>query len=182
MSQAPEPSERPYAGTTIGDDVRIERGDFIGRDSIVHQNTCAGLTTREMFRRRLVLAYEKLWSLTDPLATYAPPQPVTCRVLQTLAATLRQWYFQAAGGMYVRQLSKDFPTLEAYFALQKELDGLLVKPETPEKIDIDMVVDKTTIEPVRKASSILRRTIAAELKSFILEKPMESRNDENVLK
>ncbi len=113
-------------GATVGDDV-------IGRDKIVSSTTnlYAGLAIGDMFRLRLVMSYERLWGLLEPLARYGRTEPFTADTARALSERLRAWYFQEAGGMYL-YFSPQLAAHDAYLALQRELHEVVArtKPET----------------------------------------------------
>jgi hypothetical protein len=113
-------------GATVGDDV-------IGRDKIVSSTTnlYAGLAIGDMFRLRLVMSYERLWGLLEPLARFGRTEPFTADTARTLSERLRAWYFQEAGGMYL-YFSPQLAAHDAYMALQRELHEIVarIKPET----------------------------------------------------
>jgi hypothetical protein len=159
-----EPLDASLIGTMVGADVAVTGGDFVGRDSVFHQNIYAGLTTREMFRLRIVQTYEKLYGLTETFALYGRPQPVTYGVIRALTATLRAWYFQEAGGMYMLQVSKEARTKKAYISFQKALRSVI---EAAQEVPPDMEVDEKAFKRMQRASSRLRNTLADELRDFL---------------
>jgi len=48
-------------------------------------------------RAERIKHYASLWQITEPLAKYVPPGPVTYSALYSLAKRLRQWYFSEGG-------------------------------------------------------------------------------------
>ncbi len=149
-------------GAAIENDVSINEGDFVGRD----KNIYAGLTTREMFRLRIVRSYEKLWALMEPLALYSRPEPVTYEVVNSLSAAMRYWYFQEAGGLYMLQLSLDTPTRKAYFVLQELLRDVM---ESADDWQSESELEKSRTDEIQRTTSKLRHTIAEELNQYLMQ-------------
>ena len=99
--------------------------------------------------------YTELWSLTERLAKYSRPAPVTIAVLRLLSAELRDWYFKK-GGLFMSQRTRD-----AYFALQdalKETIGASVRND-------DYQLQEAEFEGIRKMGSRLRTAMTADVGS-----------------
>ena len=73
-------------------------------------------------RQDRLAAYRELWLSLQPLAKYAPPQPVTYGVVERLMRELRGWYF-GTGGIFLSYGARD-----AYFELMDALRELLLTP------------------------------------------------------
>jgi len=69
-------------------------------------------------RRDRISVYKKLWKCLEPLAEYAPEHPLTFDGTQTLAASLRRWYYEE-GGLFLSEEAR-----KAYFDLQDELKAI----------------------------------------------------------
>lgn len=65
-------------------------------------------------RDRRMTAYKALWTLTEPLARYSPPQPLSGEGARSLSSELRTWYFR--NGIVLSKRAR-----EAYFDLQEGL-------------------------------------------------------------
>jgi hypothetical protein len=65
-------------------------------------------------RDRRLNAYTALWALSEPLARYSPPEPMTARGARRLSERLRSWYFRH--GIVLSGTAR-----KAYFALQEAL-------------------------------------------------------------
>lgn len=65
-------------------------------------------------RERRLTAYGALWTLTEPLARYSPPGPLTAEAVRSLSQLLRSWYFR--DGIVMSKAAR-----EAYFELQRRL-------------------------------------------------------------
>ena len=96
-------------------------------------------------------AYKELWKLTQPLAKYSPPGPVTEEVLRAISSAMRVWYFET-GGIIMTSRSRD-----AYFAIQDSITIHL--KDRPPKAG-DTVPD---IETISKRASTLRTAMTADV-------------------
>jgi hypothetical protein len=144
-------------GATIGEDI-------VGRDKIVSTtNVYAGLTIGDMFRLRLVLTYEHLWGLLEPLAKYGRSAPFTAEVARDLSERLRRWYFEAAGGLYLF-FSPEHAARDAYMLLQDSLRQIIDEagPALAEE-----VLSEATFEEVRQRGSELRHALAEEVRAYM---------------
>jgi hypothetical protein len=101
-------------------------------------------------RRKRMDAYGELWKLLEPLAYWAPPNPLTYATLASVSRALRSWYF-ASGGLV---LSKQ--TRAPYFNLQQALTELSAgdrgTSEEPLKEDTREIV-KALASRLRTAST-----------------------------
>lgn len=146
-------------GATIGEDV-------IGRDKIVsntNTNVYAGLTVGDMFRLRLVMSYERLWGLLEPLALYGRTAPFTVDAARQLSEQLRRWYFQEAGGMYLH-FSPELAAHEQYIKLQKFLQQTvetLGDSAPPERVG-------AAFEAAQAQGHTLRQAMAREIQHYML--------------
>ena len=102
-------------------------------------------------RTKRLEAYKELWKLTQPLAKYSPPGPVTGEVLRGISSAMRVWYFET-GGIIMTSRSRD-----AYFALQDSITTHL--GDRPPKAG-DTVPD---IETISKRASTLRTAMTADV-------------------
>jgi hypothetical protein len=151
-----------------GDDVDTGGGEYIKGNKTV--SIFSGLTTREMFSLQIVRRYEQLWGLMEPFAEYANPKALTYGDLRNFAATLRQWYFQDAGGLYMRQFSAEMPTREAYMALQNKLLDLLTSAGDT---TTDTQLSSTHFDEVKSAARAVRYALSSELTVFVSQRSKE---------
>jgi hypothetical protein len=96
-------------------------------------------------------AYKELWKLTQPLAKYSPPGPVTEDVLRGMSSLMRVWYFET-GGIIMTSRSRD-----AYFALQDSIT-IHLGDRAPKKGD-----KVSDIETISKRASTLRTAMTADV-------------------
>ena len=138
--------------------------DIVGRDKIVSTtNVYAGLTIGDMFRLRLVLTYEHLWGLLEPLAKYGRTEPFTAEAARVLSERLRNWYFDAAGGLYL-YFSPEHAARDTYMLLQDSLQQI-VDETTPDLAQA--VLPEATFELARQRGSELRHAMAEEIRSYM---------------
>lgn len=100
-------------------------------------------------------AYGPLWALTKPLALFARRTYPTQSQLETLAVSLRDWYFHT-GGLFLSEGARD-----AYFRLQRALRALVSssrwRDEGLQEIDSD------TFEYLRRIGSRLRTMLTLDV-------------------
>jgi hypothetical protein len=66
-------------------------------------------------RELRITAYGELWRTQEPLATYAPPAPLTPAVAASVSTAIRSWFF-TTGGLVLSARSR-----VPYFELQRAL-------------------------------------------------------------
>ena len=143
--------------TSVGEDI-------VGRDKIVSTtNVYAGLTIGDMFRLRLVMTYERLWGLLEPLAKYGRTAPFTAEVARELSERLRRWYFEEAGGLYLF-FSPGHAARDAYMKLQDALRQII--DETGPDL-AQAILPQSTFELARQRSSDLRHALAEEVRGYM---------------
>jgi hypothetical protein len=105
-------------------------------------------------RERRMTAYAALWALTEPLARYSPPEPLSAHGARLLSKRLRGWYF--SDGMVLSAAARD-----AYFELQKKLVAapIAAAPAPTRPLDEELV------EELRKASSAMRTALSRDVAS-----------------
>ena len=108
-------------------------------------------------RAERVKQYTLLWQVTEPMAKYSAPSPVTESVLRLLGTALRKWYF-SGGGMFMTDRARD-----AYFALQDSVTEAMASPTSSAASDAKVPDDVE--ESVRKKSSQLRTVLTADIGS-----------------
>lgn len=117
-------------------------------------------------RVRRIKSYVRLWALTEPMARYAPPAPVTAETFRQMAVQLRRWYFHD-GGIYLSD-----PARDAYFAMQTHIADALDAGDAPEtalasharRRSGDTKIE-TPEDCVRDASSRLRSALVGDVGS-----------------
>ncbi len=119
-------------------------------------------------------AYRELWKLTEPLARYTRPAPVTYQAIKDLTVKMRVWYFQQ-GGMFLTKNSRD-----RYFELKALMESLVVgyntnpnvMPITAEyfallqdasKKNQDVVIDEEHVKFIIDQGSALRTQLATDI-------------------
>lgn len=147
-------------GASFGGDTTVG-GNLIGRDQTV--SIYSGLTTREMFSLQIVRKYEQLWGFMEPFAEYAKPERLTYQSLREFSARLRRWYFEDAGGLYMRQISTDMPTRKAYMALQDGLRELTADPTMQATLEIT----EGDFRHIQSLARQLRYALSEELNAYI---------------
>jgi len=147
----------PSTGVSIPGEATID-GDVIGRD----KNVYAGLAVGDMFRLRLVMSYERLWGLLEPLALYGRTTPFTAEAARELSEQLRRWYFQEAGGMYLH-FSPDLAAHKQYIQLQHLLQ------QTVETLGDSAPAERVgaAFEAAQAQGHALRLAIAAEIQHYM---------------
>lgn len=144
-------------GATVGEDI-------VGRDKIVSTtNSYAGLTIGDMFRLRLVMSYERLWGLLEPLARYGRTAPFTAEAARALSERLRAWYFQEAGGMYL-YFSPRLGAHHAYMELQRGLKQI-IDATNVEALTASLPDD--TLAAAQGRAHDLRRAMTAEMRDYM---------------
>ncbi len=144
-------------GATVGEDI-------VGRDKFVTTNNVyAGLTIGDMFRLRLVLTYERLWGLLEPLAKYGRTVPFTTEAARALSEQLRHWYFEEAGGLYLL-FSTEHAARDAYFELQESLKRI-VEGVTLDHWETEVALE--VFEATRQKGSELRHAMAEEIRGYM---------------
>lgn len=115
-------------------------------------------------RARRLRAYQHLWTLTEPMARYASPAPVTRETFERMATQLRHWYFHD-GGIYLSDEAR-----RAYFALQRALADALATAAGPDalaRVPDAAGADAGTLDTweavVRRASSALRHALVGDV-------------------
>jgi hypothetical protein len=144
-------------GPTIG-------ADLVGRDKITAttNNIYAGLAVGDMFRLRLVLSYEHLWGLLEPLARYGRAEPFTADSARSLSERLRAWYFQAAGGMYL-YFCPHLTAHHAYMELQRELKEIIAKID----VDASPASLDQALSSAQDRAHDLRQAMAQEIRDYM---------------
>lgn len=99
--------------------------------------------------------YAELWSLTERLAKYSRPGPVTVEVLRRLSAELREWYFKR-GGLFMSQRTRD-----GYFALQDALGKSIDVQGRNDKHELQ----EPEFEGIRTIGSRLRTAMTVDVGS-----------------
>jgi TIR domain len=102
-------------------------------------------------QRERIAAYKELWRLTKLLPKWPRAKDVTYESLRELSASLRDWYFNEGGGMFLSRSSHT-----SYSALQDSLTAILV--EQPSESITDEHYDA-----VRELCSALRTRLARDL-------------------
>jgi hypothetical protein len=105
-------------------------------------------------RDRRLAAYSALWALTEPLARYSPPKPLSGLGARQLSERLRGWYFR--DGIV---LSKDART--AYFDLQK----MLTEGPVAAAAESTKPFEGETLKALRGASSDLHTALCDDVGS-----------------
>ena len=138
--------------------------DIVGRDKIVSTtNVYAGLTIGDMFRLRLVLTYEHLWGLLEPLAKYGRTEPFTAEAAGRLSERLRNWYFDEAGGLYL-YFSPRLAAHHAYIELQRQLQQIV--EET--RVDAAQApLPVATFTAAQQRGHDLRRAMTTEIREYM---------------
>jgi hypothetical protein len=105
-------------------------------------------------RERRLKAYAALWALTEPLALYSPPEPLSAQGVRALSERLRGWYF--SDGMVLSAAARD-----AYFNLQKKLtaEPVAAPPAATEPLK------PPVLEALQKASSAMRTALSRDVRS-----------------
>ena len=150
--------------------------DIVGRDKIVSTtNVYAGLAIGDMFRLRLVLAYEQLWSLLEPLAKYGRTEAFTGESARMLSERLRKWYFEEAGGLYL-YFPSDHAARDAYMRLQDQLGRIAA--DAAVRANQQSILSESDFEETRLKGSDLRHAMAEEISAYMqataAEKPVRS--------
>ena len=105
-------------------------------------------------RERRLIAYAALWALTEPLAIYSPPEPLSPHGARALSQRLRSWYFR--DGMVLSTRARD-----AYFTLQKLLTAETIAaapaPTRP--------LEEAALKDLRDASSAMRTALSRDVAS-----------------
>ncbi|HSI56751.1 MAG TPA: hypothetical protein VLA16_04290 [Ideonella sp.] len=97
--------------------------------------------------------YKLLWTMTEPLAKYSPPGPVSVQRLRDMSSKGRCWYFQQ-GGIFMSERTRD-----RYFAFQEALLATIAAGSKDEEPSIKGV----DLEPLRKRSSRLRTAMTEDV-------------------
>ena len=105
-------------------------------------------------RERRLTAYSALWALTEPLALYSPPEPLTAQGARLLSERLRSWYF--SDGILLSTAARD-----AYFTLQRKLtaEPVAAAPARTRPLDPSIVGE------LQEASSAMRTALSADVAS-----------------
>lgn len=88
-------------------------------------------------------AYRELWKLTESLARYSRPAPVTYQSLKDLTIKMRVWYFQQ-GGLFLTENSRN-----RYFELKAAMESFVVGYKTDQNI---MPIDNEYLAELHEAS------------------------------
>lgn len=104
-------------------------------------------------RQERLTSYKTLWAITQPLAKYARPEPVTPGRLRKLSDDLRQWYFEN-GGIFMSEATR-----EEYFALQEELKARIAAHGA----DLSKSLTDNDYATARKRGSRLRTAITIDV-------------------
>ncbi len=144
-------------GATVGEDI-------VGRDKIVSTtNSYAGLTIGDMFRLRLVMSYERLWELLEPLAKYGRTEPFSAETARALSERLRAWYFQEAGGMYL-YFSPKLGAHHAYMELQRGLKQIV---DATHADALSTPLPDNTLAAAQGRAHDLRHAMTAEIRDYM---------------
>jgi hypothetical protein len=108
----------------------------------------------ESLRDQRVTVYKELWKLLQPLAQYAPEEPVTRGRMEQLAVALRRWYFEV-GGLFCTDQTRD-----AYFALQKTIEDTIKKIKSK---DEEIKFESDIAKRLRATGSNLRTSMARDV-------------------
>lgn len=110
-------------------------------------------------RSSRLCVYPGLWATLDPLAKYArePPGRPRRQAIETMAVSLRRWYFQE-GGIYLSAEAR-----QAYFQLQDALDAVISSERWPVDGEPDDEIDTETFYALRKIGSWLRTTLTYDV-------------------
>jgi hypothetical protein len=105
-------------------------------------------------RERRLTAYASLWALTEPLALYSPPEPLSPDGARALSERLRAWYFRE--GMVLSVAARD-----AYFALQDKLTAdRIACASAPAK-----PLGESVVKELRETSSAMRSVLSSDVAS-----------------
>jgi hypothetical protein len=139
-------------------------------------------------RTKRLKAYQELWKLTEPLARYSRPAPVTYQAITDLTVDMREWYFQQ-GGMFLTQDSRD-----QYFELKASMETLvfgyktdqnkmqiddeyLTRLQAESKKNLGVEIDEKYVEFLIDQGSTLRTALATDIGtrniSFVSKKAKE---------
>jgi hypothetical protein len=102
-------------------EMKIKRLEFENEQKIKNLETELHLSTEYdiKLRENRVVAYSKLWTLLEPLAKYARPQPVTNKSTLYLWKGCREWYFKI-GGLFLTENART-----TYFLFMDEIQEVL---------------------------------------------------------
>jgi hypothetical protein len=102
-------------------EMKIKRLEFENEQRIKNLETELHLSTEYdiKLRESRVNAYSKLWTLLEPLAKYARPQPVTYKSTLYLWKGCRKWYFKI-GGLFLTENART-----TYFLFMEEIQEVL---------------------------------------------------------
>lgn len=110
--------------------------------------------TEELQRERIA-AYRGLWGLTKLLPKWPRSRDVSYEDLRGLSKSLRDWYFNEGGGMFLSRSSHT-----SYAALQDTLTAILVKQPSGSMTD-------EHYDAVRELCSALRTRLARDVGSRV---------------
>ena len=110
-------------------------------------------------RRLRLEVYPRLWSILEPLAKYArkPAGPPTRTEVETMAVSLRRWYFNK-GGIYLSAEAR-----QAYFQLQHALTTATTASTWSERFAPEQQIDGDTFDELRKIGSWLRTALTYDV-------------------
>ncbi|HEY8563320.1 MAG TPA: hypothetical protein VIL74_23280 [Pyrinomonadaceae bacterium] len=80
---------------------------------------------KEIRKKRLEL-YEKLWKHLKPLARFSPEEKPTYALIKQTSETMRDWYFDEVGGIYLSKESRE-PYFNLKECLQEIIDDQVLK-------------------------------------------------------
>jgi hypothetical protein len=111
----------------------------------------------DLVRPERIPAYKKLWTLLEPLAKYSPPGIFSYTAAENLSQSMRHWYFQDGGGMFLSESSR-----ATYFPIQEYL-GDFILGEGSYKDDPDSPLPEEHVRKLRRLSSLLRASLAEDI-------------------
>lgn len=117
------------------------------------------------FRFRVLPAFEKLWSRLEPIAYFGQDDPINTigyKEVEALSQSLRNWYFDESGGMYLSLFEK---SKDAYIALQTALNQHAVIALKKDKLT-DVLTPSDHLD-IREKGRTLRHAIVDDLNRVI---------------
>lgn len=111
----------------------------------------------DLIRPERIPAYKKLWALFEPLAKYSPPGPFTYRAAWNLSNSMRHWYFEGGGGMFLSESSR-----ATYFPVQEYL-GKCLLGQGADMDDLNSPLPDEDIKTLRRLGSLLRASLAEDI-------------------
>jgi hypothetical protein len=118
-----------------------------------------------VIRSRLIPAFEKLWSRLEPIAYFGKDDPINTisyKEVEALSQSLRNWYFDESGGMYLSLFEK---SKDAYIALQTSLNQHAVTALNKDKLT-DVLTPSDHLD-IREKGRTLRHAMVDDLNRVI---------------